>query len=54
MSVKELIKILENIPQDYEVVYESGDAYGSAYTAYVDEAKVNEKMKYVELIEHKF
>jgi hypothetical protein len=51
MSVKELIKILENMPQDYEVVFESGDAYGSAYTAYVDEVNVNKKMEYIELSE---
>ena len=52
MCVKELIEILENIPQDYEVVFESGDAYGSAYMAYVDEVNVNEKLGCVELIEH--
>ena len=51
MSVKELIEILENISQDYEVVFESGDAYGSAYVAYVSEVKVNEKLGCVELIE---
>jgi hypothetical protein len=51
MTVKELIEELKKVPQDYEVIFESGDAYGSAYTAYVDEIKVIEKRECVELIE---
>lgn len=52
MTVAELIKILQTLPQDYEVVSESGDAYGSAYSAWVDEAIVNDKNKVVILIEY--
>lgn len=51
MTVEELIKILEVLPKDYHVIYESGDAYGSAYYAYVDDVRVNIKTKEVELIE---
>ena len=51
MTVKELITLLESYPEDYQVVFESGDAYGSAYNAYVDEIKVNHKDKEVELKE---
>lgn len=51
MIVEELIKILQTLPQDYEVVSESGDAYGSGYLAWVDEANVNDKDKLVILKE---
>lgn len=51
MLVKELIEALKKCPPDYEVTFESGDAYGSAYTAYVDDVKVNLKKEEVELIE---
>ena len=51
MTVKELIKLLQTLPQDYEVVSESGDAYGSGYLAWVDEAIVNDKDKKVILKE---
>ena len=36
MTVAELIENLQMCPQGYEVAFESGDAYGSAYMAYVD------------------
>ena len=51
MTVKELITLLESLPEDYHVIFESGDAYGSAYYAYVDDIKVNHKNKEVELKE---
>ena len=51
MTVAELIKILQTLPQDYEVVSESGDAYGSAYLAWVDEVIVNDKDEVVILKE---
>lgn len=51
MTVAELIEILQTLPQDYEVVSESGDAYGSAYLAWVDEAIVNNKDEVVILKE---
>ena len=51
MTVAELIKVLQTLPQDYEVVSESGDAYGSGYLAWVDEAVVNDKDKEVILKE---
>lgn len=51
MTVKELIKLLQTLPQDYEVVSESGDAYGSGYLAWVDEAIVDDKDKQVILKE---
>lgn len=51
MTVAELIEKLKTLPQDYIVVFESGDAYGSAYTAYVDEAVVHDKKRQVELRE---
>lgn len=49
MNVKELIKTLKTMPQDYEVVFESGDAYGSAYYAYVDDVIVKNKENVIEL-----
>ena len=49
MTVKELIEKLKNCPQDYEVIFESGDSYGSAYDAYVDDIIVNNKKEQVEL-----
>lgn len=49
MTVKELIEKLEELPENYEIIYESGDAYGSAYYAYVDEIIVKHKTKEVEL-----
>ena len=51
MTIKELIEKLVVLPEDYEVIYESGDAYGSAYYAYVDEIIVKHKTKEVELCE---
>lgn len=51
MTVEELIKILQTLPQNYEVVSESGDAYGNGYLAWVDEAIVNDKDKVVVLKE---
>lgn len=52
MTVAGLIEILQTLPQDYEVVSESGDAYGSGRLAWVDEAIVNDKNKVVILIEY--
>lgn len=51
MTAEELIKKLEEVPQDYHVIFESGDAYGSAYIAYVDDIIVHDKNKQIELIE---
>lgn len=51
MMVKELIEKLQDVPQDYEIVFESGDAYGSAYIAYVDDIIINDKQEYIELKE---
>lgn len=51
MTVAELIKKLEVVPQDYHVIFESGDAYGSAYNAYVDDIVVHDKDNQIELIE---
>ena len=49
MTVAELIEELKYMPEDYQVVFESGDAYGSAYYAYVDNIEVNHKDHEVEL-----
>lgn len=49
MNVKELITLLESLPEDYEVIFESGDAYGSAYYAYVDDIEIKHKDKLIEL-----
>lgn len=51
MTVEELIEILKTMPKDYVVVFESGDAYGSGYLAYVDNVNVNHKDKKVVLEE---
>ena len=51
MTTKELIENLKSCPQDYEVTFESGDAYGCAYDAYVDDIKINDKNKEIKLIE---
>lgn len=51
MTVAELIEKLKEMPQDYQVVFESGDLYGSAYWAYCDEVNINNKDKQVELTE---
>lgn len=51
MTVKELIEKLKKCPQDYEVTFESGDAYGSTYDAYVDDINVNKNKEQVKLIE---
>lgn len=51
MTVKELIEKLKKYPQDYEVTFESGDAYGSAYDAYVDDININKNKEQVKLIE---
>lgn len=50
MTVEGLIKILQTLPADYEVVSESGDAYGSGYLAWVDNVEVNDKNKIVGLV----
>ena len=49
MTVGELIRELELLPENYQVVFESGDGYGSAYYVYVNEAIANGKTKEVEL-----
>lgn len=51
MTVSELIEKLKSLPKDYQVVFESGDTYGSAYYAYVDEIEVKDKDKEIELKE---
>lgn len=51
MTVAELIEKLKTLPQDYIVVFESGDGFGSAYTAYVDDVVAHDKNQQVELIE---
>ena len=52
MTVKELIEILQTLPQDYEMMYESySDAFGSSYLACVDDVEVNDKDKVVILKE---
>lgn len=51
MTVAELIEKLNNMPQDYQVVFKCGDAYGSPYWAYCDEVNINNKDKQVELTE---
>lgn len=52
MIVSELIEKLKEMPQDYRVVFESGDgdAYGGAYQACVDNVVVNNKDKQIELV----
>lgn len=49
MTVKELIEKLKHCPQDYEVTFESGDAYGSSCTMYVDDININDKKEEIEL-----
>lgn len=39
------------MPEDYEVIFESGDAYGSAYYAYVSDVVAKGKDNVVELKE---
>lgn len=51
MIVAELIEKLSTMPQDYQVVFESGDAYGSGYLAYVDDIVLKNKDKQIKLIE---
>lgn len=52
MTVKELIEKLKKCPQDYQVAFESGDAWvGSAYIAYVDCINIDNKNKQIELVE---
>lgn len=52
MTVKELNDILQTLPQDYEMIYESSsDAFGSSYLACVDDVEVNDKDKVVILKE---
>lgn len=53
MTVKELIEKLKKCPQDYEVTFESGDAYGTVYTAYVDYINIDNKNEQIELVENK-
>lgn len=52
MTVKELIEKLKKCPEGYEVTFESSDAYGSSYDAYVDGIFINKKKGQVELIEY--
>lgn len=49
MTVSELIEKLKSLPKDYHVIYESGDAYGSAYYAYVEDIEIKHKDKEIEL-----
>ena len=51
MTVSELIDKLECIPGDFLITFESGDGYGSAYTACPDDIRVDIKRKEVELVE---
>lgn len=51
MSVKELIDRLKKCPQNYQVVFESGDVYGSSSTSYVDSIYIDNKKEQVELVE---
>ena len=51
MKVEELIEKLKTIPKDYQVIFESGDGYGSAYYAYADDIEVNHKTGTVEIKE---
>lgn len=52
MTVKEIIDILQTVPQDYEMTYKSScDAFGSSYLAKIDDVEVNEKDKVVILKE---
>ena len=51
MTVAELIEELKSLPGYYHVVFESGDAYGSAYYASVGDIEVNHKYEEVELKE---
>lgn len=51
MTVKELIEKLKTCSQDYEVTFESGDTYGCAYDAYVDDININDKNEQIKLIE---
>jgi hypothetical protein len=52
MTVKELIEILQKLPQDYEMMSVYVDAYGCAYLSCVDVVEVNEKDKVVILKEY--
>lgn len=52
MTVEELIEILKTMPKDYLVTFESGDRYGSGYSAYADDVEVNHKDKEVEIKEY--
>jgi hypothetical protein len=48
MTVKELIDILQTLPQDYEIMYEScGDAYGHCCLEKIDDVEVKVKDKLV-------
>jgi hypothetical protein len=51
MTVKELIEKLKALPEDYQVMYETGDYFGSTYYAYVDEISVKHHTKEVKLSE---
>ena len=52
MIVEELIEKLKAIPKDYQVIFESGDAYGSAYYAYAEDITIDHKNKTIELKEY--
>ena len=51
MTAGELIEKLKTLPKDYQIIFESGDAYGSAYYAYADDIEVNHKTGTVEIKE---
>lgn len=51
MTVEQLIEILQTLPKDYVVTFDSGDLHGSAYLAYADEVEVKHKVKEVEIKE---
>ena len=57
MIVEELIKVLQTLPKDYEVVYETVDSHCREYIEYfacVEEACVDDKEKFIILKEQKF
>lgn len=51
MTVKQLVEKLKEFPEDYEVIYESGDLHSNAYYAYVECIVANHKTREVELCE---
>ena len=51
MTIAELIEKLKTLPKDYQIIFESGGGYGSAYYAYADDIEVNHNTKTVEIKE---